>query len=179
MDIFFSFVAEKNIEPVNEQNTLAEESMEVSQSAESSLVQADNAETGIKQQTGSVEPVVPQTAQSVSSPIADIMEVDSQQQQNTTEPVAGPSHHASEGQGQESPSEASHDAPGDEGGGKPPSELPFQLQIVYTDPEGGRAMRLLTKTKPVTKDRTEAEKGEIHNVEAVSVSFTEVVKYRK
>ena len=44
---------------------------------------------------------------------------------------------------------------------KPPSELPFQLQVVYTDTEGAKAMRLLTKTKPVTKDRQQAERGMI------------------
>ena len=42
---------------------------------------------------------------------------------------------------------------------KPPSDLPFQLQVVYTDTEGAKAMRLLTKTKPVTKDRHQAERG--------------------
>lgn len=42
---------------------------------------------------------------------------------------------------------------------KPPSELPFQLQVVYTDTEGAKAMRLLTKTKPVTKDRQQAERA--------------------
>ena len=40
-----------------------------------------------------------------------------------------------------------------------PAELPFQLQLVYTDTEGVKAMRLLTKTKPVTKDRIQAERG--------------------
>lgn len=38
-----------------------------------------------------------------------------------------------------------------------PDELPFQLQIKYTDTEGATALRVLTKTKPVTRDRREAE----------------------
>ena len=39
-----------------------------------------------------------------------------------------------------------------------PNELPFQVQIRYTDTEGAVAMRVLTKTQPVTKDRQQAEK---------------------
>ncbi|WAR09396.1 CPAS1-like protein [Mya arenaria] len=37
-------------------------------------------------------------------------------------------------------------------------ELPFQLQIVYTDTEGAKALRVITKTKPVTRDRKKAER---------------------
>lgn len=37
-------------------------------------------------------------------------------------------------------------------------ELPFQLQIRYTDTEGAKALRVITQTKPVTRDRKKAEK---------------------
>ena len=39
------------------------------------------------------------------------------------------------------------------------SELPFQLKIVYNDVDGFKAMRVLTKTKKLTKDRAQAEKS--------------------
>ena len=38
-----------------------------------------------------------------------------------------------------------------------PSELPFQVQITYTDLDGAEAVRVLTQTQPVTRDRREAE----------------------
>ena len=38
-------------------------------------------------------------------------------------------------------------------------ELPFQLHLVYVDLDGVQAMRVLTQTKPITTDRTVAEKG--------------------
>ena len=38
-------------------------------------------------------------------------------------------------------------------------DLPFQVQITYTDLDGAQALRVLTKTKPVTKDRKVAEKS--------------------
>ena len=38
-----------------------------------------------------------------------------------------------------------------------PTELPFQLQVTYTDLDGARAMRVLTQAQPVTSDRAEAE----------------------
>jgi len=38
-----------------------------------------------------------------------------------------------------------------------PKDLPFQVQICYTDLEGARAMRVLTQTKPVTTEREQAE----------------------
>ena len=38
-------------------------------------------------------------------------------------------------------------------------ELPFQVQITYTDLDGAQALRLITKTKLVTKDRAVAERG--------------------
>ena len=41
-------------------------------------------------------------------------------------------------------------------------ELPFQLQLIYTDLDGAQAMRVLTKTKPITTDRQQAEKGSVH-----------------
>ena len=37
------------------------------------------------------------------------------------------------------------------------SELPFQLQITYTDLDGAEAVRVLTLTQPVTRDRLQAE----------------------
>ena len=37
------------------------------------------------------------------------------------------------------------------------AELPFQLQVVYTDMEGNKAIRVLTQKKPVTKERQKAE----------------------
>jgi len=38
-----------------------------------------------------------------------------------------------------------------------PTELPFQLQVTYTDLDGARAMRVLTQVQPVTNNRAEAE----------------------
>ncbi|XP_053396238.1 uncharacterized protein LOC123552632 [Mercenaria mercenaria] len=38
-------------------------------------------------------------------------------------------------------------------------ELPFQLQIVYTDTEGAKALRVITQTKPITRDRRKAERN--------------------
>jgi hypothetical protein len=38
-------------------------------------------------------------------------------------------------------------------------DLPFQLQILYTDLDGAQAMRLITQNMPVTKDRDVAEQG--------------------
>lgn len=42
-----------------------------------------------------------------------------------------------------------------------PTELPFQIQVTYTDIEGAKAIRVLTQSKPVTKDRDEAEKSRL------------------
>lgn len=42
-----------------------------------------------------------------------------------------------------------------------PDELPFQLQIKYTDTEGATALRVLTQTKPITRDRKQAEGSKI------------------
>ena len=39
-----------------------------------------------------------------------------------------------------------------------PKELPFQVQITYTDLDGAQALRLIAKAKPVTRDRAVAEK---------------------
>ncbi|CAH1778659.1 unnamed protein product [Owenia fusiformis] len=39
------------------------------------------------------------------------------------------------------------------------TELPFQLQINYTDTNGAQALRVLSMVKPVTKDRNVAEKN--------------------
>jgi len=38
-----------------------------------------------------------------------------------------------------------------------PHELPFQVQITYTDLDGAEAVRVLTQTQPVTRDRQQAE----------------------
>ncbi|XP_041351713.1 uncharacterized protein LOC121370501 [Gigantopelta aegis] len=40
-----------------------------------------------------------------------------------------------------------------------PSELPFQLQVCYTDTDGTKALRVLTQLKPVTQDRNVAEQN--------------------
>ena len=40
-----------------------------------------------------------------------------------------------------------------------PTTLPFQLQIRFTRPDGNKMMRVITKSKPITSDRTEAEKA--------------------
>ena len=37
-------------------------------------------------------------------------------------------------------------------------EIPFQVQIAYTNIEGASAVRVLTQTKLVTRDRVKAEK---------------------
>lgn len=37
------------------------------------------------------------------------------------------------------------------------TEVPFQLQIVYTDTEGAKALRVITQSKPITRDRRKAE----------------------
>ena len=39
------------------------------------------------------------------------------------------------------------------------TELPFQVQIRYTDRDGAKAMRVLTHMQPVTKERKEADKS--------------------
>jgi len=54
-------------------------------------------------------------------------------------------------------------------------ELPFQLQVKYTDTEGAIALRVLTKTKPVTVDRKLAERGtNIVNFYLTSFLFTNI-----
>ena len=40
-----------------------------------------------------------------------------------------------------------------------PNELPFQIQIKYKDTEGATAMRVVTQTQPVTRDRRQAEQS--------------------
>ena len=42
--------------------------------------------------------------------------------------------------------------------GKP--HLPFQLQIEYTGRDGSRCMRVISEARPVTRDRSEAERSE-------------------
>ena len=46
-------------------------------------------------------------------------------------------------------------------------ELPFQVQIHYTDLEGAQAMRVLTQTKPVTRERIQAEDCEFRYLDFV------------
>ena len=41
-------------------------------------------------------------------------------------------------------------------------ELPFQLQIYYTAPDGSKAIKVITKTQIFTKDRAEAERNITH-----------------
>jgi len=48
-----------------------------------------------------------------------------------------------------------------------PDELPFQLQIRYTDAEGMKALRVLTQTRPVTHDRNLAEDSEYILTESI------------
>ena len=48
-------------------------------------------------------------------------------------------------------------APGD----RTLSELPFQLQVCYTDTDGMKALRVLTQVKPVTQDRSVAEQSKM------------------
>ncbi|XP_005089421.2 circularly permutated Ras protein 1 [Aplysia californica] len=40
----------------------------------------------------------------------------------------------------------------------PRTDLPFQLQIEYTDTEGNQALRVITRSMPVTSERTQAER---------------------
>ena len=40
-----------------------------------------------------------------------------------------------------------------------PTSLPFQMQIRYTKPNGSKCLRVVTKTKPVTTDRSQAERN--------------------
>ncbi|XP_070190102.1 circularly permutated Ras protein 1-like isoform X2 [Littorina saxatilis] len=56
------------------------------------------------------------------------------------------------------------DGAGGDGDEDIPSELPFQLQISYTDIDGTKALRVLTQKKPVTRDRKLAEKDADLNV---------------
>ena len=76
--------------------------------------------------------------------------------------VPGSEHHpAKEGATAEASGSAGNASETGNGAGDDiPSELPFQLQITYTDADGTKALRVLTQRKPVTKDRTVAEKGE-------------------
>ena len=43
-----------------------------------------------------------------------------------------------------------------------PTELPFQVQITYTDLDGAEAIRVLTQTQPVTRDRHQAENSKCY-----------------
>lgn len=42
------------------------------------------------------------------------------------------------------------------------AHLPFQLQITFTGQDGSRRMRVITQSKPTTRDRSVAEKGQGH-----------------
>ncbi len=39
------------------------------------------------------------------------------------------------------------------------ANYPFQLQIEYTSLDGDKCLRVITQTKPLTKDRELAERG--------------------
>ena len=52
-----------------------------------------------------------------------------------------------------------------------PRELPFQLQIEYTDLDGAKALRVITQTKPVTKQRDQAEKGKLPEYQPALLIF--------
>ena len=47
-------------------------------------------------------------------------------------------------------------------GGQP--HLPFQLQIEYTSLDGDRCLRVITQAKPVTRDRSLAERGKWRSI---------------
>ncbi|CAC5385247.1 unnamed protein product [Mytilus coruscus] len=49
-----------------------------------------------------------------------------------------------------------------------PDDLPFQLQLKYTDTDGATALRVFTQIKPATRDRKEAE--EKINVEVIGAN---------
>ncbi|XP_076077748.1 uncharacterized protein LOC143048138 isoform X3 [Mytilus galloprovincialis] len=49
-----------------------------------------------------------------------------------------------------------------------PDDLPFQLQLKYTDTDGATALRVFTQIKPATRDRKEAE--EKTNVEVIGAN---------
>lgn len=57
-----------------------------------------------------------------------------------------------------------------------PDELPFQLQIKYTDTEGATALRVLTQTKPITRDRKQAEGSKIQWVTSLPY-YSHIFKY--
>jgi hypothetical protein len=52
---------------------------------------------------------------------------------------------------------ASASAAGEHDSSNDLNDLPFQVKIQYTDVEGAVAMRVLTQTQPVTKNRRQAE----------------------
>ena len=53
---------------------------------------------------------------------------------------------------------------GDDVSEKSTKELPFQIQISYTDLEGNKALRVLTQTRRVTNQRRVAEQRRFHFV---------------
>lgn len=62
---------------------------------------------------------------------------------------------------------------------EPPSELPFQVQITYTDLDGAEAMRVLTQTQPVTRDRQRAETSTSPNAFCAVKIFAFLVRFLK
>ncbi len=62
-----------------------------------------------------------------------------------------------ESAGASATTDAAPDAPPLQVDGKP--HLPFQLQVEYTGKDGSRLMRVITDAKPITRDRTAAERG--------------------
>ena len=69
------------------------------------------------------------------------------------------------------------DASGSGGDSDIPSELPFQLQITYTDIDGTKALRVLTQKKPVTRDRNVAEKGLFYEFFVCFVLFLNIFHF--
>lgn len=49
---------------------------------------------------------------------------------------------------------------GAEDDGDAARRLPFQLSIEYSEPGGGRVLRVITECRPLTTDRAQAETGE-------------------
>jgi len=56
-----------------------------------------------------------------------------------------------------------------------PSELPFQVQITYMDLDGAEAMRVLTQTQPVTRDRQQAETSRFYSLSLFFCLFVYLV----
>jgi len=95
-------------------------------------------------------PSVSEQPQEGSSDIAD---VEPAEDTDTTAAAAAGTEEVSAGVAMDTGATAGATASTDEY----PSELPFQVQITYTDLDGAEAVRVLTQTQPVTRDRQQAE----------------------